>query len=634
MANYDEPDFDSKNVQQLFTSGFYKVPRYQREYAWSSLQIGELLNDLDEFFESNDAYYLLGQIVLVDSDEGSQRLSEVVDGQQRLTSLFLLLSAIATDLKKTIDAANPADEDMLQTFSEIRKMLEAKRSKKDPKQIRLVPANNAEAFLQSILEGAVPEDDFASSNTEVNLKSNYETISKYLQGEKYCDSDTLWNFSQRLLSDVYVVCLTVQNHEQALAVFEKMNDRGMPLNSADLLKNLLFANTSTDDYEILSEYWSVAADNIFKISSPKSAASMEFLLKAFLASTTGKSVPKRQVYKQWKEYLDGNPEEIGTFGVRLQTKAQALNKLSRRWNTNEKLNNELFGTWFFETSQQFTVLLAGDELNPVAFQELSKVVDARFMLSSFSNERTQALEVVLSPWAKAIADLPRNASVEDVRMCSPWVSDDNENDRTKAMIQMTELFESARRVFGNMSYRSSSDRKRMKYVLARVAVYVEGLANNDVDGLWDRILRKKGQRPTKPFDLEHVTPRSSSYKSSSGSDVDWIDSIGNLVPLVPIDNTSAGKMSPLEKKSHYNSSELIITKSLCSQEDFGIGFNKRVQAAMGKIHGANPPKLENWSKDSASIREEMYWTFFKDDLLQSLNLKEEEIDGVNRIIPQ
>ena len=635
MARTDEPDFVVKNIQQLFTTNYYKVPRYQREYAWGSVEIQELLTDFDEFYESDEPYYLLGQIVLVDLVDGSKR-SEIVDGQQRITSLFLLLCAISRRLKHFI-AEGESDDDVVAAFGTIKGMLESKKKAEQPKQIRLQPANDAEVFLQTILDGELSDEVVVTSNTEANIKSNFDQILKHLEDEKYKHSEVLYNYFQRLINDVYVVNLTVDNHEQALAVFEKMNDRGMPLNSADLLKNLLFSNTSYADYEILSEYWNSAAEGVFKITTPKSAASMDFLLKAYLSSTTGNSVPKRLVYNHWKTYLKEHPEKMETFGSDLQIKAQSMNRLSRRRNPNDTENNELFGTWFSDSSQQFTVLLAGEKLNALAFQELCKIVDSRFMLSSFAGERTQALEVLLSPWAKAVADLPVDATAQDVRQCSPWnvvIEDDEDKTMIQIINQMTELFESSRRTFGNLRYNSASDRKRLKYILARVSVYVEKMAGNDTEGLWDRILRKKGSRPAKPFDLEHVMPQSSSYKSSFKGDVDWINSIGNLVPLVPIDNTSAGKMSPSEKKNHYNSSELILTKSLCSQEDFGIGFNKRVQQAMSKIHGTNPPNLEEWDKPSVLIREEMYWMFFKDDLLNSLGLKEELINENIKIVPQ
>src|SRR5450432_90318 len=92
--------------QQAFNECYYEVPDYQREYVWTEREVGKLLNDIHEQTDAdNRTEYFIGT-VLVSPSHNRSDLFEVIDGQQRLTTLFLLLSAV----KHRFSAAAPRDQ--------------------------------------------------------------------------------------------------------------------------------------------------------------------------------------------------------------------------------------------------------------------------------------------------------------------------------------------------------------------------------------------------------------------------------------------------------------------------------------------------------------------------------------------
>lgn len=94
-----ENDVVELDIFQIFSQIRYVIPIYQRNYAWKQLEIEQLLNDIDEFDYCNEGEYFLGNLILDERDNKSF----VIDGQQRLTTLYLLLSYLKNSKILEID---------------------------------------------------------------------------------------------------------------------------------------------------------------------------------------------------------------------------------------------------------------------------------------------------------------------------------------------------------------------------------------------------------------------------------------------------------------------------------------------------------------------------------------------------
>ena len=244
-------EVNKQSVEALLGSGKTKpfvIPEYQRPYAWTDEQVETLFEDLWEFTAisggtEREGSYFLGSIVAYENEDGEQ---EIIDGQQRITSLFLLLRAIYTKLVVT-----PASERTPEANNFIGKIEPAIwRTNKltgtvDFKNILLtsrVVNNEGNEILRSILE---------TGKTDENAKDNYSKNYRYFQElfDKHSIENPLmvYQFIYALLNQAILLPITADTQDTALTIFSTLNDRGLPLSDADIFKAKIY--NQLDSYE-------------------------------------------------------------------------------------------------------------------------------------------------------------------------------------------------------------------------------------------------------------------------------------------------------------------------------------------------------------------------------------------------
>lgn len=246
---------DPYSVSQIFSNDkniYYTIPKYQREYTWGSREWEMLFNDV----VTNENGYFLGSIICVNISESSlgDTTLEVIDGQQRLTSLSILL---ATLCKKIDEHKDGLDDYRRNDFFNLKKELVLRKDGKFA--ARLTPQ------IQNC-----NRDDFLSLLCDVELLQNFErkpyalrrkiyrahsyfdkAISQYLE-ERRTENASEYNESEELFGLVYkinsaiIVSIEVETHKDAYMLFESLNNRGVPLSAIDLLKNLLISTSDKD----------------------------------------------------------------------------------------------------------------------------------------------------------------------------------------------------------------------------------------------------------------------------------------------------------------------------------------------------------------------------------------------------
>lgn len=245
---------DKQSVKVLLASGKGKpfvIPEYQRPYAWTNEQVETLFEDLWEFTANSggteqDGTYFLGSIVSYENEAGEQ---EIIDGQQRITSLFLLLRAIYTKL-----IATPENERTAEATNFIGKIEPAIwRTNKltgevDYKDILLssrVVNNDGNEILRSILETGR-----ANENLKDNYSKNYILFQELFDKHSTDNPLMVYQFIYALLNQAILLPITADNQDTALTIFSTLNDRGLPLSDADIFKakiyNKLDSNAKND----------------------------------------------------------------------------------------------------------------------------------------------------------------------------------------------------------------------------------------------------------------------------------------------------------------------------------------------------------------------------------------------------
>lgn len=221
-------------------AGFcYTIPKYQREYTWGQYQWKDLYDDICE----NDNGYFIGSIICIDnsSDAFQTKELEVVDGQQRLTTLCLLLAAIYNRLKQHKDELDEDDEDELPA---LRKSIICKGASNG-----LILCPQIQNHNQADFHAAMADNGLIKNAKKEKNWGNRKIAKCYKYFLQRLDQDieesgdavrTLLEIKSKV-SKAVLVKIEVGSHAEAYTLFESLNNRGTPLTAVDLMKNLILA---------------------------------------------------------------------------------------------------------------------------------------------------------------------------------------------------------------------------------------------------------------------------------------------------------------------------------------------------------------------------------------------------------
>lgn len=245
---------EQKNLKSLFSNDDrYIIPSYQRHYSWTMEECKQLYDDVLEAFESNTDSYFLGNIVLAEGEKDDR--PEVVDGQQRLITLWLYLKSLCilqpnnNRLKRMIQVESYEEESTSDYLSKISSdVFEVK----DQMQID-------EVLRKSVNDYEAVYDQYSEKNENLNYKSYtqqvvcngyaiYALLKDYLMK---ISIDKQKSFVDYFISKVYVLPIVLKDDDldvarsNALMVFETINNRGMDLQDADIFKAKLYQMSLT-----------------------------------------------------------------------------------------------------------------------------------------------------------------------------------------------------------------------------------------------------------------------------------------------------------------------------------------------------------------------------------------------------
>lgn len=352
-------EVNKQSVETLLGSGKSKpfvIPEYQRPYAWTDEQVETLFEDLWEFTATSggterESSYFLGSVVSYENEDGEQ---EIIDGQQRITSLFLLLRAIYTKL-----IATPVSERTAEANNFIGKIEPTIwRTNKltgtvDFKNILLtsrVVNNDGNEILRSILE---------TGKVDENAKDNYSKNYRYFQVlfDKHSTENPLmvYQFIYALLNQAILLPITADTQDTALTIFSTLNDRGLPLSDADIFKAKIYNQLEMDAKEKFIERWKELDEQ---------------------ATDANESIQQLFYYNMFYYRALDKDTKTTTPGVR---KYYAANKFERLYKP------ELLDTLFIILNL-WKVVNKGEELEDEAWSKNNKIRQTLDTLASYPNE--------------------------------------------------------------------------------------------------------------------------------------------------------------------------------------------------------------------------------------------------------
>ena len=284
MQAIDEPIPHFLNKNQQFT-----IPIFQRKYDWSKKQCEQLFDDIIMIGLSSDETHFLGSIVHLDDKHNIIPTYRVIDGQQRLTTLTLLISALAKFLKQNPDKDIGISPKQLINFYLINPTEEGDLEYK----LKLNEPDNK--TLHKVIEYTLSEQD-APITGQVNSKriwDNYEYFFKRI--EELDDVKIVFDGFMKLS----IIVVSLKEHlDNPQLIFESLNSKGLPLSKSDLIRNYVLMGLNPNEQDKLYEDYWFEMEHLFVDVD----YTFDRFIKDYLTTKENRIPFERELYNEFKRY--------------------------------------------------------------------------------------------------------------------------------------------------------------------------------------------------------------------------------------------------------------------------------------------------------------------------------------------
>lgn len=526
----------------VLSKNTFEIPLYQREFSWELEQVSDLFYDIENS-TSEDGHFL-GSLLLFNHTEGNEA-KEVIDGQQRLTTLFLLLLT----LKKAIEGKEKSEK-----ATEIINNLLFQRSKSvtvtnETDEPRLKTGKRDGKLFRAILKG-----EETSAHKDKRIKSHKLLLDvseiflkdKIAKIEKENGTNGVLLFIDKVLETKFII-MTAERKEDKILLFKTLNARGVELSQSDLIKNELCKNLKggiTEEEAV--DMW----DDMREILEKKKA-NIDLFLFYFINSLPDsldirKKIEKKRGVETIKETYPPVPEKYifdvyedklksltntSDFLAELKISADHFTEIS----SPPSKETYLYGIKVLNTTKCFPLLLRGKKvLTDKNFEKLTKAIECISFRHAILRSDPKDLEKF---YYIALSSLKSDKDIDAII------------GEIKAHPSMSSALQEKFKSEFTTSARSTAI---SKMILARICAYHHESVNLDSKDVW----------------MEHIMPKTPKgewlklhkkdpelYKLST-------ERLGNLTLFQDKKNIGASNRDFNDKKIFYEASRLKITKEL------------------------------------------------------------------------
>lgn len=520
----------NKTYRQLMGNGLrYEIPKFQRDYSWEAEHWDDLWQDIRALLADEDNEHYMGYLVLQTSNN---KEFQIIDGQQRLTTMSLLILSTLKCLKELVDSGIEAENNLKRKDS----LLNSYIGYVDP--VTLISNNklklnrNSDDYYKQhlVLLKELPLRNTNSSEKHIRECFNwyYDRIKK-----EFNTGESLAAFIDNIVDKLFFTVIEVTDQLNAFKVFETLNARGVQLSSADLLKNYLFfvvdeTKPHISEIEELENIWS-------KIVGKLGEQKFEDYLRYYWNSIN-KSVGKKNLFKNVKGNIKSK-EQVFELIRNLNDTADLYlaiqNPEDEFWRDKPDIRKSLKELKLFQIRQINSLFLSAlRNLEVENFKKLAKICSViSFRYNIIGGLNPNAQEDVYNTVALKISS---NKRFEVADFQTIYVSDLNfEND------------------FSTKEFRNTTrNHKIVKYILSKIEVYQH---KNEIDPESDL------------FTIEHILPENAddTWGNFTFEEINRsVYRMGNLTLLERKLNREAGQKGYVEKIVLFAQSNSELTKTL------------------------------------------------------------------------
>lgn len=532
----------NQTLRQLLGNGLsYRVPRFQRDYSWTQDEWDDLWQDIQETLRpGGEPAHYMGYLVLQTQDN---KTYDVIDGQQRLTTVSLLVLAVLKGLQDLIDAGIEPENNRLR----LDQLRNSYIGFLDP--VTLIPQSKLtlnrsnDGYYQDYLVPLqhLPQRGLRAS--EQLLRRAFEWLYGQMRNTYGAarSGATLARFIDGLADKLFFTVITVTDELNAFKVFETLNARGVRLSPTDLLKNYLFSvvyreGAHPHEIETLERRWEQMVGGLSGESFP-----------GFLRTHWNS---RRRFVREadlFKTILAATPEKANVFTL-LRDMEQDIDVYAALSNPEDRLWTDQQRPYvrelrMFSVRQPWPLLLAAyrtyDASGVVELLRACSIISFRYNV--IGGLATNEQERVYNSVAQRIADSELPAPGDAIRaLAHIYIPDEN-----------------FRPAFAGKVLRTTANRNKQ---VARYLLFCleKQLSNQEFDSDSPR------------YTLEHILPENPGSNWPDFTDEQALDAVyrlGNLAILEAVANRTIGNSGFTDKKAVYAQSTLALTRHIAEEND-------------------------------------------------------------------
>ena len=514
----------------------YQVPPYQRDYSWKRDQWEDLWNDIENIVETNGVHYM-GSIVL--QNMGDKKY-HVIDGQQRFSTLTLIVLAVINQLNSLIKKEIEIEQNKERVNLLQKKFI----GDKDPGSLtyssKLKLNENNDSFFQSnllVFRKPTNINTLQDSDKLIWHAYNYfvEKVSNHFKTET--KGENIANFLNKLVAEkLTFIQIVVEDELSAYTVFETLNSRGVGLTVTDLLKNYLFSVSSKVDLPHVKNKWKKVVDIVGLDNFPA------FLRHYWISKN--KLIRQEYLFRAIKESVTDSPAVISLLDA-LEDNAQLYIALSNYsdsfWSGHRDIKKRVNELTLFKEKQAYPLLISA--YNNFDTEEFAKIL-------RFVSVVTFRYTIVGRLHTNLKEDVYNKAAI---KISNKDVTNTNEVAQLiKALYPSDTDFKND---FASKSLSTKRGKKIVRYILFNIE---NNISQSDYDF------------EENPGTIEHILPENGNenYLDNFPTSIheSLVYRLGNYTLLEVDKNRECGSLPFNEKKEIYSTSQYVMAKQVDANE--------------------------------------------------------------------
>lgn len=582
MAENKKYDFTDLTVEKCFQD-FFVVPDYQREYVWTEeKEVAQLLNDMYEAYSSDKGKeYFLGTTVVFNNNG----VKELIDGQQRTTTLFLMLCAFRNIyIKKSLPVGIIEQHLFNATYDE------------DGNEVQKYHLELQYQDSTGVLDAIFHDEVLTSfkSNSASKLYGAYRSIYQFIENNTVNDTDELKGLFMYFFRQLKFIQIMTPDINDALKIFETINDRGVGLNPMDLLKNLIFRQVEREKFYTLKDKWKVLVETLEKANEKPLRFLRYFIVSNYPSLANGgrkgqeeNVVREDEIYQWFVANADkcGYEKDPHKFVDTLVENAKCYVNFSKGKDKDGNDNINLFNIIYLAGNafrQHLILLLTARNFGGDMFNYLTKSIETYMYYFLFTKEQAKIYEKQFGKWNVSLSKV---SNFDELKV---WVSENIKPEITKKDVEYKARF---------LSFSQNDlQQYRVRYVLAKITQYVDN-ARLGVASL----------SPLSPYlktgvEIEHILPQ-----TPSGDMAEKFENynslkimLGNLTLIEKSMNDVVQNKPYEEKVLEYDKSPFYLTSTLSKIES--VGANSAINRINKELRS-----YDHWDADTIADRQEMLY---------------------------